>query len=76
MSYSFVLQVQNMWECDYKLLKAKKEQLIAVTRDHHSLDSRSKTAQMGCSCYRMVSVYTFMQPHSSKYFHKYTSCIQ
>ena len=24
MSYSVVLQVQNIWKCDYKLLKAKK----------------------------------------------------
>ncbi|XP_067932500.1 uncharacterized protein [Watersipora subatra] len=38
--------MQNMWECDDKLLKAKKnEQLIAAKRDPR-LDSLSKTAQM------------------------------
>ena len=32
MSSSAVLQVQNMWKCDYKLLKAQKR---IVNRSHH-----------------------------------------
>ena len=76
MSYSAVLKVQNMWKCDYKLLKAQKE---TVNRSHHenAVDWNPLLKWLKWDVVEQDGFCLhFHQPHSSKYFHKYTSRIQ